>query len=209
MSTKRVKKLTASSLRAILATVLILVGSLGVGLFVFGYQQLSDYAKSTDETASKAEQSNHILQDLEKLKDDLSANTDVEQIVSSMIASSADYTYQETIINSVADKARRAGINLNDISFTADTSSTATSQTSVGDAATGTTTTTTAPSGIHTEAAIVTLANPVSYRSLLNFIYSLENGTPSMSIASVTLTKSTTSASMVDCGPLNIKVYVR
>ena len=206
-------RLTATALRAILATVLVLVAGMGVVVFVLGYQRIIAYANSTAQTAKQADASSHVLQDLNALRAELDKNADAAKKSTGMIASSSDYAYQEQIIETVTSKAMFTGVALDNVSFTS--AATSTTSGGAGTATSGVTPTPAAsaslPAGLRTAAATVTLKNPVDYNSLLNFLYSLEHSVPSISVSSVDLTKSATASGggSVVCGPLNIEVYIR
>ena len=161
-------------------------------------------------TAQQAAASAHVVQDLMALRKELDAQQNIQQGISSMTADSADYHYQEQIIETVTAHASSAGVALDNISFAT------AAQAGQAGATAGTTTTTpttepTRPSGLQSATATITLANPVNYSKLLNFLYALENSALVLNTASLTLTKSSSDASgnSVDCGPLSIEVYLR
>lgn len=214
MSTPK-RHLTATSLRAILATIFVVVIILGIVVFFFGYQRIITYANSTAQIANQAEASSHVLQDLEALRTSLDQEADAAKSANEMVASSSDYKYQEQIIEIVTAKANSVGVTLDNVSFTS--TATAAGQTSGSATAAGTApaaggvSAAPMPAGLRTAAATVTLKNPVNYNKLLNFLYALEKSVPSINVSSINLTKSAsdTSGNTVECGPLNIEVYIR
>lgn len=204
-------RLDAIKLRVILVIIFLLLGGVGVAIFMLGYQQITAFSKETQQVSADAEASNSQIQKLTETQKQLEEHAQTVERASQLVAQSQAYQYQDQIINDLGSYAMAAGVQIDTITFhdnasaqgTAAPASTATTDTA------STATGTTSPAGIKTTTATVTFKNPLSYKSFLTFIHSLEQGLFRMSISGINITKSTENSDSITSQPIDIEVYIR
>ena len=214
----KTSRITPSKLRIILSICMLLLIGAGVGLFTVGYKVIADYSAAARTTAAQAQASNTTLQDLKKTEAQLEANAETVARASQIVAESKSYVYQDQIIRDINNFATNSGITVTNITF----ADAVVTPTSVSAPAAGTTppittgtpaagAATTAPAGVKSMTATVTLKNPVSFTSMLKFIRSIEGGLFKMRISQVTLSRASDSSNKdeVTSDALTIEVYVR
>ncbi len=187
--------LTPSRLRIILAITLLLILALGIGIFYISYGKLKKSAADTSAQVASARDSQNTLSNLQELKKELDAEKDAINRTAQVMANSQNYTYQDQIINDLTVYAGRAGLSISNIAFSANQAA----------PATGTAAPTT--QGLKTVGVAVTLANPVDYTSLLNFLHYIEQNLTKLKLSSIDLTKS--SNNDVTTNILSLEVYVK
>ena len=213
--------LTPTRLRIMLLVCMLLLVTLGVCIFLFGYGRVTSYAKEAQATATQATASNNSLQTLMTTKEQLAKNADAVKRADQLVAESKSYVYQDQIITDLNQYAREAGIGVTNITFT-DTKTTpvttttpaATSSSSATSSSTGTAASSTAtPAGIKSMTATVTLTSPVDYNNMLTFIYLIEQSLFRMQISQISLSRGSengdSSSNKVTSDTLTIEVYVR
>lgn len=211
---KKGVKLNAILLRRILIVSLVFISLFGIGIFSYSYSILSKFADETSQTASQAVASDDSLSDIAKMETSLKEEKDAVERASKIVAQSKSYQYQDQIISDLNGFANKAGVKITGISFndgSAASSSNAASSTSTPTNSSATS----APStGLKSTTASVTIENPVEYRSILNFIYLIEQSLTKMHISSVSLSHSSdgqegTSRTSVTSDALTIEVYLQ
>ncbi|MFZ1258792.1 MAG: hypothetical protein WAQ25_04970 [Candidatus Saccharimonas sp.] len=203
--------MTATRLRAILASCLVALFSAGIGVFIVGYQIITDYSVATRNVAAEADASNSSLKNLTDLNKELTKNADVAHKASMIVSESKSYTYQNQITRDINDYATSAGITVTRVAFD-DVKTTATAASNAATpSTTGTAAAPTAPSGVKSIGATITLKNPVDYMSMLKFINLMEQGLFKMRISQVSLSKSndSTSPNGVTSDVLTVEAYIR
>lgn len=205
------KPLSAPQLRLILVIALVLLLSLGIGLFFYGYNFLKGVATTASEVATEANNSSQTLQNLVRTQRDLAEYSDTVNRASLIAAESRSYEYQDQIISDLNSYASRAGVTITDITFTASTGA-ATPAPAAGTAGPGGVPSTTTASNIKSTTATVTLKSPISYDSMIAFMYSIEQSLTKMRISTIGLSRSTDDNAppgSVTSDALTIEVYLR
>ena len=201
------RALTPSIARAILAGALLLTIATGIGVFVFGQQQLSAVAEETRKSTADAESSSNELQALTTLKSRLKEqNKDVER-AAKIVSITKNYSYQDQVVQDFVNYANASGVVIKSIDFSANnasTSGTASSSSSSTSAATAAK----APNGTKSISATVTLNTPVAYDSLRDFIYRIEKNLFQMQISNLTLSSNKDTGGIV-VDALTVTAYVR
>lgn len=195
------RALTPSIARAILAGALLLTIATGIGVFVFGQQQLSAVAEETRKSTTDAESSSNELQALTTLKNRLKEqDKDVER-AAKIVSITKNYSYQDQVVQDLVNYANASGVVIKSIDFSANNSSAASKSTNAA-------TITKAPTGTKSISATVTLNTPVAYDSLRDFIYRIEKNLFQMQISNLTLSSNKgTGGVVVDA--LTVTAYVR
>lgn len=201
------RTLTPSIARAILAGALLLMAAAGIGIFIFGQQQLSTVAEETRKSTTDAESSSNELQSLTTLKNRLKEqNKDVER-AAKIVSITKNYNYQDQVVQDFVNYANASGVVIKSIDFSANnasTSGTASSSSSSTSAATAVK----APNGTKSISATITLNTPVAYDNLRDFIYRIEKNLFQMQISNLTLSSNKgTGGVVVDA--LTVTAYVR
>lgn len=188
------KTLTPVKLRIILTLCLVVLLVAGIGLFMFGYGKIKAFATTTQEISNKAQVSQTAVQDLIITEKQLQQNSDAVNRASLLVSESQKYVYQDQIITDITGYARKAGLTVTNITFTAPTTA------AVGAAA---------PNGVKSMTATVSLKNPANYQDLLNFIHYVEQSLFRMQISQIGMSSSGDNANEVTSDILTIEVYVR
>ena len=195
------RALTPSIARAILAGALLLTIATGIGVFVFGQQQLSAVAEETRKSATDAESSSNELQALTTLKNRLKEqDKDVER-AAKIVSITKNYSYQDQVVQDLVNYANASGVVIKSIDFSANNSSAASKSTNAA-------TITKAPTGTKSISATVTLNTPVAYDSLRDFIYRIEKNLFQMQISNLTLSSNKDTGGIV-VDALTVTAYVR
>ena len=123
------RALTPSIARAILAGTLLLTIATGIGVFVFGQQQLSAVAEETRKSTTDAESSSNELQTLTTLKNRLKEqDKDVER-AAKIVSITKNYSYQDQVVQDLVNYANASGVVIKSIDFSANNSSAASKST--------------------------------------------------------------------------------
>lgn len=201
---KKATPMTPTKLRITLIVIMILLVIAGGALFLYGRSLVANYAAEAQTTAARAQDSSMDLARLKLTQATLEKEEATVTKTNQLVAESQLYVYQDKIIEDITKYAADAGLSITNITFS-DTKATA----APAAAATGATTTTPTPANIKSRIATVTLANPVDYYKLLNFIHSIEQGLFRMRIATIGISRSEKGDNSVTSDALSIEVYVR
>ncbi len=194
--------LTPTRLRLVLSISLLLIVIAGASLFYLAYNRLSAVAAETGASAAHARESQDTLQQLQLLRTELDSQREAIEIASKVTANSQNYAYQETLVRDLTVYAERAGLQIRNIIFSAPTSPSATAVEPTDTGATP------APSaGLNKATVNITLATPVNYASLLNFLHYIEQNLTKLKVSQVSLTKSDSDNVIIDS--LNLEVYIQ
>ena len=195
------RALTPSIARAILAGALLLTIATGIGVFVFGQQQLSAVAEETRKSTTDAESSSNELQALTTLKNRLKEqDKDVER-AAKIVSITKNYSYQDQVVQDLVNYANASGVVIKSIDFSANNSSAASKSTNAA-------TITKAPTGTKSISATITLNTPVAYDNLRDFIYRIEKNLFQMQISNLTLSSNKDTGGIV-VDALTVTAYVR
>lgn len=198
------KALTASMLRLYLSLSLFAITLLAGVALHFINDQLRSYASEVSKVTAEANSSQNNVQALQKVQEELEKNKEVKQRARNIVADNQSYQYQNQIITDLNGYAKKAGVTITNIDFSAGSTATPTTPTTPKS---GTTTTPAAPSGVKSTSASITLKNPVSYTRLLRFINSIEDNLTKMQISRVGLARGTDN--QITSEALSIEVYIR
>ena len=206
------KPLTATTFRAILSVSIFLIIGAGVALFIVANNQLRTLATDVSKISIDADASGNNLQTLKRLEAELNQQKETIQRTNSIVAESQSYQYQNQIISDLNNYANRAGISITNLDFSATQAAGGTaatpSQQPAAPTTPGASTTTPAPSSSMKSTSVsVTIANPVNYQSLLNFVRLIEQNLTKMQISSVGLSSGENGG--VSSDALTIEVYIR
>ncbi|QQG51041.1 MAG: hypothetical protein HZB75_00835 [Candidatus Saccharibacteria bacterium] len=198
------KTLTASMLRLYLSLSLFAITLLAGGALYFINEQLRAYAGEVSKVTAEANSSQNNVQALQKVQEELEKNKEVKERARNIVADNQSYQYQNQIITDLNGYAKKAGVTITNIDFSAGSTATPTTPSTPKS---GTTTTPAAPSGVKSTSASITLKNPVSYTRLLRFIKSIEDNLTKMQISRVGLARGTDN--QITSEALSIEVYIR
>lgn len=202
---KKVAPMTPTRLRLTLIIIMIFLVIAGGALFLYGRGLVADYAAEARTTAAKAQDSSKDLARLKLTQATLEKEAATVVKTNQLVAESQLYVYQDKIIEDITKYAADAGLSITNITFS-DTKATATPATPPSTSAAATPS---VPANIKSRIATVTLANPVDYYKLLNFIHSIEQGLFRMRIATIGISRSEKDNNSVTSDALSIEVYVR
>lgn len=205
------QSLTPIKLRIILFVVMLLLAAGGVGVFIYGYDQLKTHATSAQDTATKAEASRSSLQNLMETEKFLAANSDVVTRADQLASESKSYLYQDQIISDINKYASKAGIEITNISFdnpvSTNVSATPTPQAGTKSAVP---TATPMPANVKSTTATVTIKSPTNYSSMLTFIHLIEQSLFRMQISKVGLSQASDQQGQgITSDTLTIEAYIR
>lgn len=176
-------KLTAVSLRGILATMIVLMIALaGVG-FYFAQDWLRSYSRTVGQSVADSISTGNDIQNLQKLQGELEERQDTIAKASNLITSTQ--TYQSQSIQDLKTYAAISGVAISNFSFTT----------------IGATASASSGSGV-----TVTLSSPVPYTSLLKFLTLVEGNIPKMQVSSMSLGRIAGSADSVKIDTITIEV---
>lgn len=200
------KSLTATQLRLILSGSLLFVAiAAGVAIH-FANESLRGYATDISHVTADANASQDNVQTLQKIEKELKEYKEVVARASGIVAESQSYQYQDQIITDLNEYAKKAGIAITNLDFSASTTTTpAAPAASVVPAAP---TATATPTGVKSTSVSVTIKNPVVYNNLLRFIKSIEQNLTKMQISRVGLSKDPTTGGIAS-EAFTIEVYIK
>jgi hypothetical protein len=197
------KALTATTLRMYLSLSLFAITLIAGGALYFINEQLRTYAVEVSKVTAESNSSQNNVQALQKVQEELEKNKEVKERARNIVADNQSYQYQNQIITDLNGYAKKAGVTITNIDFSAGSTATPTTPTTPKSGTTAPAT----PSGVKSTSASITLKNPVSYTRLLRFIKSIEDNLTKMQISRVGLARGTDN--QITSEALSIEVYIR
>jgi hypothetical protein len=194
--------LTATKLRSILITVVLLmfIGT-GVG-FYFGYGWVAGYSNDVGATVSKANASNNLSGSLTTLQANLAKQQQVAQLANSLYANSTNW--QTQAIKDINTYAQASGISVTDFTLgTGTAGSTPATTTPVAGASPA------VAGATPSQTISITLSPPVSYTAFLKFMTYITYSIPKMQISGIELSRPTDGSNSISITSLSIGVYVK
>lgn len=177
------KQFKPQNLRTLLATLFVIVligGSVG---FYFGITAIRAYAIEVNNRLADADASGKQISSLQALKTQLAQSTSLIEKADQLFATPA--TYQAQVLSDLNRYADSAGLSITNRTFVDSTET-----------------------GEH--AIIITLRQPVSYNSLVNFLHNVEGNLPKLQVSSIALGRpGSGGASSVKTGDIKIDISVR
>lgn len=198
---KNSQSLRATTLRAILIVILVLVIGLASVGFYFGYQWVSAFALEVNTAVSKAHsaQAPTASASTKVMQETLTKEAPVIAKLATFYASPTDF--QSKAIQDITTYAQRSGLAIGDVTLGGATATTATTTTPVPGAG---------AAAAPTSSLTVKLTAPVNYESLLKFITYIQNSLPKMQIKNITLQHSSSGKSgSVGIDSLTIQVVTQ
>ncbi len=200
----RTGSLTPVRVRLIIIGVMGLLVAIGVGVFIYGRGVIENYALEAQQTAARANASSTELDHLKTTKVLLASRESTIKKTSLLTSDAKLYVYQDKIVADITKYAADAGIEVKNFSYTDVPAAPATATTTAATVpATGA-----APANIKSRLVTFTVASPVDYNKMLNFIHSIEQGVFRMRIANIGLSRSIDGGS-ISSDALTIEVFVR
>jgi hypothetical protein len=192
-------------LRLVLVLILCLLVAIGITAFSFGRSIVEAHARSSQKTAAEARASSSDLDYLKGMKQLLVEKSATVQKTDRLVSESKQYVYQDKIIDDITQYANDAGLQVTNIGFS---DIKAASTASASPANSNAQSQGPVPANVKSRTATVTLANPVDYYKMLNFIHSIEQGLFRMRISTIGLSH-TVDGSGVASDVLTIEVFVK
>ena len=205
-------RLTATTLRLILASSLILAIAGAAIIFTLASTRLKEVATTVSHKVADAEASQNSLTNLKKIEAFLAEHQDTVTRANDIVAESKSYEYQDQIIFDLKAYAASAGVKITNFDFTSGNSAAPT--TPAAGAATATpaegaeAATATAAPAVKSTSVSIALESPIRYENLLRFVKAIEQNLTKMQISAITLSKGTTN-DQVTTDTLSIEVYIR
>ncbi len=177
------KQFKPQNLRAILATlfVILLIGG-GAG-FYWGLGQVSEYSEQVNQKLADAEASGEQIGSLQVLKGQLTQSNNLIEKANQLFATPA--TYQAQVLRDLKNYADAAGLSISNTAFS-----------SPGE------------TGIYSIS--ITLKQPVSYTKLITFLNNVESNLPKLQVSSIALGRPANGGpDSVKTGDIKIDISVR
>ncbi len=173
----------ASSLRALLALLLVGVVLGGGALFYQGLGMVREYSVEVSHRLKDADASGQQIQQLQLLKNQLTQSKSLISKADRLFATPS--TYQGQVLTDLKRYASKTGLSIDATNFSD-------------------------PSATGEYSVAVTLGQPVSYPNLIRFLEYVETSLPKLQVSSLTLSPtSSATADSVSVGTIKINVSVR
>lgn len=186
---------------------MLLMSFTAVAVFTYGKGIIAAYAQEVQASAIKAQESSSELDRLKATKIMLTSKQQTVQKTALLASESKQYVYQDKIISDITKYANDAGLTVTNITFTDVKAASVSAAPPAANPATAGQNNN-PPSNIKSRIASVSLASPVDYNKMLNFIHSIEQGVFRMRITNIGLSRSTDGGSTTS-DVLTIEVFVR
>jgi len=169
------KKFSATTMRNILAFLLVLILVGAAAGFYFGLQIVKAYAIDVSHTVADSNASGTNIEELSVLKQELSERETLVTKANQLFATQDNYQLQS--LKDIQKYASEAGITISDTEFDKEAANSAS-----------------ASPGTNGHSVVVTLQNPVSYAKFIQFLDAIEGNLPKMQITGVGITRPTTAS---------------
>lgn len=200
---KTLRGLTATKLRLVLIASMLLLIILTTLAFLSFRQLLIDYSAEVNGDNLAANASSDEIARLEKLKGELENDRVAVTRAQKIVADSKSYQYQNQILSDITTYANSAGVTINGFAFnSSDSSSTP------GATPTPLPTAQAVSTTLKSTEATISVESPTSYKSIMNFIYAIEQNLTRMQVTGVSIAKDPETNKVI-VNPINIKVYTR
>lgn len=229
MSKKASFRLTATKMRLLLSSVLVII-ILGMAAgFYFAYSLLQDKADTVAETQAKARSSDQVLANLRETEKQLEKYSESAKKAERIVAESKSYLYQNQIINDLTHFANVASIPISSFSF-AESGGSGSGATAAPEATTQTPPPAQAdPTAGQAESAeqtpgaaagtgptpnlksvqvTVQLGDKINYDNLLHFLHLIEQNITRMQISNLMMTRDPETGG-VSTQSITLEVYVK
>ena len=183
-------KFNATTLRAILITMVLVLTAGLTGGFYYAQNWLNDIAVDIETTSSQLTKEDNAEAQA-NLQNQLNNMQPVELKASGLLSSSTDY--QNSVSTDISKYASSTGIEIDSVSP---------SQLPVGATATNI-------PGVQTRYVKVTLKNPIPFNNLVKFIKAIETNIPKMKLTGISLAHSSNMGNSITVDPLTLEVYTK
>ncbi len=206
-ATKQNRQMTPRAFRVVLTLALFLLLGASVGIFAFGYTQISSMADEVSRKQADADASADSLSSLQLLQSRLTQYKDIPAMLDALTAKGE--LPQFTAVNTLQTISGRYGIPISNISF-AETPAAGATPTPTPTATAQPTPTqgsTPAPAAsLSTVQVSFQIEKAIPFMTYLNFLHAIENASPKMQIESVSLPSGSSRDSVIP-GQLIVKLY--
>lgn len=209
MSQHKATHMTATRLRIILAASLFVILGIISTVFYFGREQLANLATDVSHAHIDADASSQNLNTLRTLKQNLDKNASIATRANQLAANSADYDYQNQIINDLESYSHATGVGITGIDFSAGGTTAAPSGPAISSSGSGGGGSPVSSVASKTTSVVVGIQSPVDYASLLNFVHAIEQNLPKLQIARLSLSRATSSSDKVTISSIAIQMYIK
>ncbi|HJP80867.1 MAG TPA: hypothetical protein VJ841_00520 [Candidatus Saccharimonadales bacterium] len=199
--------MTATKLRLILSSTLILIAVATAGAFIYFYGPLQSFAVEANHASVDAAASENNLATLQKVKEFLAKNSSVVERAQEIVADSKSYQYQDQIITDLNKFASASGLSITNVDFAGanpvapSTSTGSQQQTQAAQPA---------ASSLRSTSATITLKTPVDYNAYLNFVHAIEQNLTKMQISKLSLSHDEAAGgNAIISEALKIEVYIK
>ena len=177
------KSFKPQNMRSILAITLALVILGGGALFYFGLQTVRTYAEEVNNRLKDADASDEQLKQLQILRNQLAQNQALITNADRVFSTPAEY--QSQALNDIRTYAAQTGVIISSTAFDD-------------------------PTTTNLYTLNLTLSNPTTYSSLIQFLTLIEGNLPKMQVTSINLTRVPGADSdLVEVGDIKINILVR
>lgn len=184
------KELTATSMRTLLRALLVVIIIAAIGGFYFGLQQVRVVAVDVTHTSEDASASNEMVERIAELQAELVKTRALVEKADTMFVPVANYQVQA--VTDLRRYADASGISITETDF--GEPDVAANSTATGE----------------TRPVTVTLAQPVTYASLVRFLQLTEGSLPKMTVNGIQITRSDTgNKDQVTVAPITLRISVK
>jgi type II secretory pathway component PulM len=177
------KQFKPQNLRAILATLLVIILLAGGAGFYWGLDVVRAYAIKVNHTLADAEASGNQVKELQTLKGQLAQSNTLIDKANQLFATPA--SYQARALSDLKKYADISGLSITNTSFSD-------------------------PAGSGVYSITISLRQPVPYKNLITFLNNLEGNLPKLQVSSIALGRASTGGAVsVKTGDIKIDIAVR
>jgi hypothetical protein len=190
--------------RIFLSILFVLSIALVVTATWYGMQYLTTTANDVKIIVNEAATNGTKLATLRKDTNELEKYKDARDLAKNIVAESREYQYQDTIVADLSEYARKTNITVLGYTFEG--------APAAGIGATSAPVSGTSVAGLKTTRVNVAFKNPVDFKTLMQFVKSIESNKTRMQIASISLSRMTgdsVSTTNVNSDSLTIEVYIK
>ena len=199
MINNQLKGLSATKLKLILMAAMLLLIALSCVGFLYFRSLLIDYSNQVSTDNAVATESTKEVAQLKKLKGELENDKVAVARAQKIVADSTHYQYQNQIIDDISAYAKTAGVTITGFSFGGDDESTSQASPTAASPTIA---------GLNSTQASISIKSPVSYKAIMDFVYSIESNLTKMQLTGISLSKNTNDNRVI-VNPISIKVYTR
>jgi hypothetical protein len=202
----KMSKLSASSFKILLITMLLVSISVGIAGFIFIQGFLNDYAIDVSHKQKDALASNSVINALNNTEKELKKNADIRKKIGNL---RADSQFPEFLVVSEVQKiADNNGIKVKAFSYGSGATSLPNQTTTPTPSPTTGPTTNTTSTGGKTITLLVDLENPVDQKSFLQFIHDIEQHLPKMRLNGLSISPAEAAPDKINTGQLTVELYL-